>query len=70
MRCSIKPGDRRYVNGYGFLSFAKIIDKNINSKYSQNLLDSAKKSVTVAIKIASRKTYSKNIRSNWRFNWK
>ena len=34
MRYSIEPRDRRYVKGYGFLSFAKNIDKNISSKYS------------------------------------
>ena len=28
---SIEPGDRRYVKGYEFLSFAKNIDKNIIS---------------------------------------
>ena len=35
MRYSIEPRDRRYVNGYGFLSFAKNIGKNISNKYSQ-----------------------------------
>ena len=29
MRYSIEPRDRRYVKGYGFLSFAKTIGKNI-----------------------------------------
>ena len=29
MRYSIEPRDRRYVKGYGFLSFAKNIGKNI-----------------------------------------
>ena len=43
IRYSIEPRDRRYVKGYGFLSFAKNIGKNIgknrSSKYSQkNLL--------------------------------
>ena len=36
-RYSILLGDRRYVKGYGFLSFAKNIDKNISSKNSQKL---------------------------------
>ena len=31
MRYSIKPRDRRYVKGYGFLSFAKYIGKNIGN---------------------------------------
>ena len=54
MRYSIKPKDRIYVKGYGFLSFAKNIGKYSN-KYSQKLLDSAKKSTTDAIKTASKK---------------
>ena len=37
----LTPRDRRYVKGYGFLSFAKNIGKNIgkniSNKYSQNL---------------------------------
>ena len=35
---SIEPRDRRYVNGYGLLSFAKNIGKNISNRYSQKLL--------------------------------
>ena len=46
---SVEPKDGRYAKGYGFLSFAKNIGKNISSKYSQKLLDSAKKSATDAI---------------------
>ena len=42
MRYSVEPRNRRYVKGYGFLSFAKNIGKNISSKYSQKLVDSAK----------------------------
>ena len=42
MRYSIEPIERRYVKGYGFLSFAKNIGKNISSKYSEKLVDSAK----------------------------
>ena len=42
MRYSTEPRDRRYVKGYGFLSFAKNIGKNIgkniSNKYSQKLL--------------------------------
>ena len=34
MRYSIEPRDRIYVKGYGFLSFAKIIGKNLSNKYS------------------------------------
>ena len=47
---------------YGFLSFAKNMDKNISknirkdlsSKYNQKLLDHAKKSATDAIKTSSK----------------
>ena len=52
---SIEPRDRRYVKGYGFLSFAKNIGKTISNKYSQKLVDSAKKFATDAIKTASEK---------------
>ena len=46
MRYSIKPRDRIYVKGYGFLSFAKNIGKSLSNKYDQKLLDSAKTSTT------------------------
>ena len=55
MRYSIEPRDRRYVKGYGFLSFAKNIGNNVSSKYNQKLVDSAKKSATDATKTASKK---------------
>ena len=41
MYYSIEPRDRLYVKGYGFLSFAKNIGKNLSNKYSKKLLDSA-----------------------------
>ena len=58
MRYSVKRRDRIFVKVYGFLSFAKIIGKNngkniskvLNGKYSQKLLDHAKKSATDAFK--------------------
>ena len=50
MRYSIEPRDRVYVKGYGFLSFAKSLGKNVSNKYGQKLLDSAKKSTRDAIK--------------------
>ena len=43
-----------YVKGYGFLSFVKKRDKNVSDKYSQKLVDSAKKSTTDAIKSDSK----------------
>ena len=59
MRYSIEPRDRIYVKGYGFLSFAKNMGKSLSNKYSQKLLDSAKKSTTDAIKTASKRSIQK-----------
>ena len=59
MRYSIEPRDRIYVNGYGFLSFAKNMGKNLRNKYGQKLLDNARKSTTDAIKIASKRAIQK-----------
>ena len=64
MRYSIEPSDRIYVEGYGFLSFAKNMVKSLNNKYGQKLLDSVKKSTTDAIKTASKRAIQKNSRSN------
>ena len=50
MHYSIEPIQRRYIKGYGFLSFAR----NLNNKYGQKLAHSAKKSATDAFKIASK----------------
>ena len=68
MRYSIEPRDRTYVKGYGFSSLAKNIGKIISNKYSQKLVDSAKKSATDAIKTASKIAIHK-LGSNWRFSW-
>ena len=66
MRYSIEPKRRRYVKGYSFLSFAKNIGthaanvaKNMSNKYSQKLVDTAKKSATYAIKTASKRAIQK-----------
>ena len=66
MRYSTEPRDRIYVKGYRFLFFAKNMGRNANkvainrvNKYSQKLLDSAKKSTTDAIKTASKRTIQK-----------
>ena len=62
MRYAIEPRERRYVKGYGFLSFARNLGthatkvaKNLNNEYSQKLADSAKKSATYALKIAGKR---------------
>ena len=59
MRYSIEPRNRIYVKRYGFLSFAKNMGKNLSNKYDQELLDSAKKSTTDAIKTASKRAIQK-----------
>ena len=59
MRYSIEPRDRKYVKGYGFLSFAKNICKSLSNKYGQKFLDSAKKSTTDAIKTTSKRAIQK-----------
>ena len=55
MRYSIESKNRLYVKGYGFLSFAK----NLSNKYSQKLIDAAKKASTYAIKTASKRAIQK-----------
>ena len=66
MRYSIEPRERRYVKGYGLLSFAKNIGthaakvaKNMSNKYCQKIVDTAKKSATDAIKTASKRAIQK-----------
>ena len=46
-------------------NIGKNISKNLRGKYSQKLLDHAKKSATDALKTFSKKSHSKNSRSNW-----
>ena len=52
MRYSIEPRERRFVKGYGFMSFAR----NFNDKYSKSLMD---KGIDVSKKFA--KTSGKKI---------
>ena len=66
MSYSIEPRERRYVKGYGFLSFARNlathatkVAKNLNNKYGQTLADSAKKSARNASKIAGKRAIQK-----------
>ena len=61
MGYSIEPKDRIYVKGYGFLSSAKNMGKNLSNKYIQNLLDTAKKSAIDAIKTASKRAIQKTV---------
>ena len=41
IRYLLEPRDRIYVKGYGFLSFAKNMGKNLSNNYGQKFLDSA-----------------------------
>ena len=66
MRYSIDTRERRHIKGYGFLSFARNIGthaakvaKNMSNKYSQKLVDTAKKSTTDAIKTTSKRAILK-----------
>ena len=52
---SVEPIERKYVKGYGFLSFAR----NLDNEYGEILVDSAKKSATDAFKIASKRAIQK-----------
>ena len=74
MRYSIESRDRIYVKSYGFLSFAKNngthatkVAKNLRNNYSQKFLDSAKKSTTDAIKIASKRAIQKTAEATGHF---
>ena len=51
MRYSTKPRFRKYVEGYGFLSFTK----NFDNKYGKNLTDTATKTGIDAAKITSKR---------------
>ena len=66
MHYSIEPRERRYVKGYGFLSFARNVgthatkvSKNISNKSGKKLADTAKKSATDAIKTALKRAIQK-----------
>ena len=63
---SMESRERRYVKGFGFLSFAKNmgthatrVAKNLRNKYGQKLVDSAEKSATDALKTASKRAIQK-----------
>ena len=60
MKYQIEPRDRKHVKGYGFLSFAKNMDKSLSNKYDKKLFDSAKKSTTDAIITASKRAIKKS----------
>ena len=55
MRYSIEPRNRIYVRGYGFTPFAR----SMSNLYGKNLINTAKKSATDAIKNASKRAIQK-----------
>ena len=67
MRYSIELRERRHVKGYGFLSFARNIGKhaakvakNKSNKYSQKLVETAKKICNRCDKDCFKMSKSKN----------
>ena len=75
MRYSIQPRERRYIKGYGFLSFAKNFSNkygkklmnnaiktgtNFNSKYGKKLTDTAKKQVKILLRLLVKKIVHKS----------
>ena len=56
MKYSVEPKYKKYVEGYGFLSFAR----NFSDKYGKKLMDTATKTVTDTAKTASKRVVQKN----------
>ena len=56
MRYSEEPKFRKYVKGYGFLSFAN----KLGNKYGKNLMDTATKTGIDAAKTASKRVVHKS----------
>ena len=55
MRYSIEPKDRKYVEGYGFLSFTK----RFGNKYDKKLMDAATKTGIDAARTTSKRVVQK-----------
>ena len=56
MRYSLEPSYRKYVKGYGFISFAK----NLGNKYGKNLIDNAAKTGKDFAKTAGKRVVKKS----------
>ena len=56
---SIDSRDRIFVKGYGFLSFAKNIRKNLSGEYNEKQLDYAKNYATYTVKATSKRVIKK-----------
>ena len=59
MTYSIESKDRIYVKGYGVLSFAKNMGKNLSNKYGQKPLDSAKNQQQMQQKLLQKEQFKK-----------
>ena len=57
MRYSIESKFRKFVKGYGFLSFAK----KIGNKYGKKLMDTATKTRIDAVKTTSKRVVQKTV---------
>ena len=57
MRYSTELRFRKYVKGYGFLSFAK----NVGNEYGKNLIDTATKTGIHAAKTISKRVVQKTV---------
>ena len=59
MRSSTEPRFRKYVKGYGFLSFAR----KFGDKYAKKLMDAGAKTEINAAKIASKRVVQKIVKA-------
>ena len=59
MRYSVEPKLRKYIKGYGFLSFAR----RFGNKYGKNLMDTATKIGIDAAKTASKRVVQKTAKA-------
>ena len=64
MRYSTQPKFRKYVKGYGFLSFAR----KCGDKYGKKLMDTATKIRIDAEKTASKRAVQKTAEAAWDLN--
>ena len=55
MRYSLEPSHRKYVKGYGFMSFAR----NFGNKYGKKLMDTATKTGKDFVKKAGKRVVNK-----------
>ena len=61
MRYSTQPKIKKYVKGYGFLSFAR----KFGDKYGKKLMDTATKTGIDAVKTVSKRVVQKTAEATW-----